>query len=251
MKITPLEIRQKTFEKAFRGLDKEEVEAYILSLSQEWERVLNENKEYKRKLETSQKEVEKLREVESSLFRTLKTAEDTGANMIDQAEKTAELYLRESQMKAEAILNEAETKARDKMEEADIQSRHAVEEMEEQLKALGQTYRVLENYRDDLLSNIKMLSNDSLEKVARATSQIRSFDLEEQIMKAKSISTTFKLKNRNSKTEPTPKVQEEEKITSINTEVSRKKEIVKEPRIEPPLPTTRSTERKSFFDDIE
>ena len=60
MKITPLEIRQKTFEKAFRGLDKEEVEAYILSLSQEWERVLDENKEYKIKLEASQKEVEKI-----------------------------------------------------------------------------------------------------------------------------------------------------------------------------------------------
>lgn len=254
MKITPLEIRQKTFEKAFRGLDKEEVEAYILSLSQEWERVLDENKEFKIKLEASQKEVEKLREVESSLFRTLKTAEDTGANMIDQAEKAAELHLRESQIRAEAMLNDAETKSRDKMEEADIQSRHAVEEMEEQLKALGQTYRMLENYRDDLLSNIKMLSQDGLEKVERATNQIKSFDLEEQIMKAKSISTTFKLRNRNSQPEPAPinekeisDVKDEEK--EITPEVNK---IENEPLIEHPLPTrAHSTENKSFFDNIE
>ncbi len=253
MKITPLEIRQKTFEKAFRGLDKEEVEAYILSLSQEWERVLDENKEYKIKLEASQKEVEKLREVESSLFRTLKTAEDTGANMIDQAEKAAELHLRESQMKAEAMLNEAETKARDKMEEADIQSRHAVEEMEEQLKALGQTYRVLENYRDDLLANIKMFSNDALEKVERSSNQIKSFDLEEQIMKAKSISTTFKLKNRNTPTDIKQSIQDETPADSHIPESEARSEEPTNQEVDntqtEPAPAV--TENKSFFDDIQ
>jgi len=44
------------------------------------------------KLEASENEVEKLREVESSLFKTLKTAEDTGANLIDQANKLAEIH---------------------------------------------------------------------------------------------------------------------------------------------------------------
>ena len=248
MKITPLEIRQKTFEKAFRGLDKEEVEAYIMSLSQEWERVLDENKEYRIKLEASQKEVEKLREVESSLFRTLKTAEDTGANMIDQAEKAAELYLRESQMKAEAMLNEAETKARDKIEEADILSRHAVEEMEEQLKTLGQTYRMLENYRDDLLANIKMLSTDALEKVARATGQIKNFDMEEQIMRAKSISTSFKLQSRN--TQDDTAVPKDEKPVVEETHEAKEEEIV-ELKSKPAPATIKPSKNKSFFDDIE
>jgi len=50
MKITPLEIRQKEFEKKLRGYDKEEVNAFLESLSKEWERVLDENKEYKIKL---------------------------------------------------------------------------------------------------------------------------------------------------------------------------------------------------------
>ena len=44
MKITPLEIRQKTFEKVFRGYEKDEVNAYLQSLSMEWERMLDENK---------------------------------------------------------------------------------------------------------------------------------------------------------------------------------------------------------------
>jgi len=45
MKITPLEIRQKDFEKKMRGYDKDEVNAFLQSLSQEWERTLDETKE--------------------------------------------------------------------------------------------------------------------------------------------------------------------------------------------------------------
>ena len=74
MKITPLEIRQKTFERTLRGYDKDEVNAFLLSLSQEWERMMDEVKEVRQKLESSEREVGKLREVETSLFKTLKTA---------------------------------------------------------------------------------------------------------------------------------------------------------------------------------
>ena len=84
MKITPIEIRQKTFERVLRGYDKEEVNAFLQSLSQEWERVLEENREYRFKLEVTQKEVQKLREVETSLYRTLKTAEDTSTQLINR-----------------------------------------------------------------------------------------------------------------------------------------------------------------------
>ena len=51
MKITALDIRQKTFEKAFRGLDKDEVQAFLLTLSQQWERMGDENRELRMKLE--------------------------------------------------------------------------------------------------------------------------------------------------------------------------------------------------------
>ena len=36
MNITPLEIRQKEFEKGFRGYDNDEVSAFLNSLSIEW-----------------------------------------------------------------------------------------------------------------------------------------------------------------------------------------------------------------------
>ena len=185
MKITPLEIRQKTFEKAFRGLDKDEVTAFLISLSQEWEKMNDENKELKIKLESSEREVEKLREVENSLFKTLKTAEDTGANMIDQANKTAELHLKETEIRAEALMNDAKTRAKDMLEDAEIRAKNATEEMDERIRSLAQVYRTLENLRDDLISDIKSFANDTLEKTDRIKSQIKKIDIEEDLLKVK------------------------------------------------------------------
>ena len=151
MKITPLEIRQKTFEKAFRGLDKDEVNAFLLSLSHEWERMVDDNKNSKIKLEQAEKEVQKLREVENTLFRTLKTAEDTSASVIDQANKTAELHMREVQMSSDGLMNEAKRSARIIIENADEKAREILEEMQKEVKEIEENYRIIENQRDNLL----------------------------------------------------------------------------------------------------
>jgi len=184
MKITPLEIRQKTFEKAFRGLDKDEVVAFLISLSQEWEKVIDENKELKIKLEAAEKEVEKLREVESSLFKTLKTAEDTGASMVEQANKTAELHLKEVQIQAEALLNEAKSKSKGLIEESESTVRQTIENMEMEVKSLKHVYKTMENLRDNLLDDLRNITNDVSEKVKRATEKVKSVDFDEVIRMA-------------------------------------------------------------------
>jgi cell division initiation protein len=179
MKITPIEIRQKTFEKHFRGYDKEEVNAFLITLSQEWEKVIDENKEYRFRLDAAEKEIKKLREVENSLYKTLKTAEDTGATLIAQAQKTAELNMKESQMKAEVTINDAKMKAKSIIEEAESRARTALEDMQNELRDLERHYKNLEAYRDNLISDLKHFSGDLNEKINRAYSQIKrmNFDI--------------------------------------------------------------------------
>ncbi|MDN5203564.1 DivIVA domain-containing protein [Fulvivirgaceae bacterium BMA10] len=217
MKITPLDIRQKSFEKVFRGYDKEEVNAFLKSLSQEWEKLLDETKELRLKLEASEKEVEKLRQVETSLFKTLKTAEDTGANLIDQANKAAELHLKESQMKAEGLLSEAQSKARSIIEEAEIESKSIIEDMEGEVKSLKQSYKILEAYYDDLLNNFKNLAQDTLQKVDKINEQRKETGLESHILKAKEVVNQSKERtqtktNFNTKSKPS-----ESKDSSLNS----------------------------------
>lgn len=232
MKITPLEIRQKAFEKVLRGYDKDEVNAFLLTLSQEWERILDETKEIRIKLEATEREVGKLREVESSLFKTLKTAEDTGANVIGQANKTAELILRENQLKADAILNEAKSKAKNTIEEAEMISRQMLEEMEARLKTMGQHYKTLELHRDNLLSDLKRLAGETIDRVERAKSAARDFDPDQHLALAK----------RESKKALFPNAELESEIKKSLPPIVT--ETVKTVMVE-------STQQRSFFDDIQ
>ncbi len=167
MNITPLEIRQKEFEKNFRGFDKDEVKAFLNSLSIEWEKINESNKELKYKLESTQEEVKKLREVENSLFKTLKTAEDTGANMIEQATKTAELHMKETEMKADALMSEAKSRAKNIIEDAENKAQHIVDDMEDEIRQLEQVFRSLDSNKNSLLSDLKMLAEDILAKLGR------------------------------------------------------------------------------------
>ncbi len=166
MKITPIEIRQKVFaEKMLRGYDKDEVLAFLQSLSQEWENVLEENREYRIKLEVTQKEVQKLREVETSLYKTLKTAEDTSSQLVEQAHRSAELEMREARNQAESLLNEARTKAQKMIQDAENQSRIKLEETLDELKTRESDFRQLERLKDSLIKEIQNIASDTLERI--------------------------------------------------------------------------------------
>ena len=218
MKITPLEIRQKDFEKKLRGYDKDEVSAFLQSLSNEWERVLEENKDLNFKLQQSEKEVAKLREVESSLFKTLKTAEDTGANVIDQANKAAELHMKETQMNAEALLNESKNKARAMIEKAEMEARLIIDELQEAVKNIQQNHRDIQNQRDLAIQELKNLSVTLIEKVERNAQETKEFKLDDYVQRVKRLARESEERIKSEKTD----VRIESKIIEVQEEVADK-----------------------------
>lgn len=220
MKITPLEIRQKAFESAFRGYDKDEVNAFLLSLSQEWEKVVEDQKELKYKLESTEKEVGKLREVESSLFKTLKTAEATGNNMVEQANKQAELHLRETQLKAETILNNARSRAKEIIDSAEEKADSIIGAMEDRVRQLEQNYRMLENYRENLLSDLIVLANNTLERVDAAESKIKKHDIEGIMHRAERAGKELKAERKKVNTDEELPVAERPETEANNSEKS-------------------------------
>jgi cell division initiation protein len=187
MKITPLDIRQKTFEIKFRGYDKDEVQAFLNSLSHEWERVQDDYKETKIRHEVMQKEVEKLRQVENSLYKTLKTAEDTGASLIEQSNRSAELHIKEAQMKADETIKAANEKAKFIVENAEKTSKVILEEMRDAIKSVETDFHRLESLKESLLLELKNLSKDTLEKTEKYQNQKNRFDFDDHLKKAKSF----------------------------------------------------------------
>jgi cell division initiation protein len=265
MRVTPLEIRQKTFEKNFRGYQIDEVNGFLQTLSQEWERIQDDNKELRIKLEATEREVNKLREVESSLYKTLKTAEDTGANVIEQARLSADLHMKETQMRADAIMHEAKTKAKDTIEESDQRAKEIVAEMEERLKMLVENYKKLESSREDLLADLKRLGNETLERVERARNHTKEFDADEHLVTARREARKIAFPNNYG--EKILRPEPVSAITHIHTEqmistqhvvqLVEKKEVIVEPQpvavLVESTPVTVAPARKvlkSFFDEI-
>ena len=241
MKITPIEIRQKEFQKAFRGIDRDEVKAFLLSLSQEWEHVLDESKELRFRLEGSERELDKLRERENSVFKTMKTAEEAGANMIEQTKKETELQLKASKLQSEEIVNEARARSKSIIENADQKSRAILNEMMDKIKSLESNYNHLFDQREKLINQLKNFIRDNGEKIEKLTRQIP--DKESQKM-AKNAMDLFN-SNVAAKSEIQP-VAENEEIQP--PAVQHQAETVKNEVVE----ISKSDQsKKSFFDEIE
>ncbi|MBD2702652.1 DivIVA domain-containing protein [Spirosoma sp. BT702] len=167
MKITPIEIRQHTFEKALRGYKPDDVDAFLISLSQEWERVTGEQKMLKMQLELAEKELNKLKEVEMTLFRTLKSAEDTSAQIAEQANRAGEQKIAEAQQKADEITAEARKKAALLVQDAENQARYLKDNIINDLKSLEHDFKALEGYKDNLALQIRTLANNAVDSVER------------------------------------------------------------------------------------
>ncbi|MCC5931273.1 MAG: DivIVA domain-containing protein [Cyclobacteriaceae bacterium] len=240
MKITPLEVRQKSFEKVFRGYDKDEVQAFLNTLSQEWEKMLDEVKELRIKLESSEREVEKLREVENSLFKTLKTAEDTGANMIQQANKAAELQLKETQMKSEKIMRESQNKARSIIEGAEKRARDIISDMMDEMRILEQTYSQILSAKENLISELKNFAAETIDKVDGYKARKPKFNLDKHISAARELSMSlneFYVSNDDSSEEA------EQESADVPEEETKKEK--------PKNDLSIASSEKSFFDSIE
>ncbi|SDE24991.1 cell division initiation protein [Dyadobacter soli] len=167
MKISAIEIRKHTFEKIFRGYDPDEVDAFLNSLSQEWERYSSENNLLKMQLEYAEKELAKLKDIESTLFRTLKAAEDTSKLIEKEANENAEKRIEESRVTANELVTEAEQRTSQIIRQTEDRLAKFKEDFAQEVKFQERDFRAIENFRDNLIVQLSSLANSALETVER------------------------------------------------------------------------------------
>ncbi|PWJ54516.1 cell division initiation protein [Dyadobacter jejuensis] len=167
MKISAIDIRKHTFEKIFRGYEPEAVDAFLNSLSQEWERFTSENRQLKAQLEQTQNELAKLKDIESSLFRTLKTAEETGRQIEKEALEEAEKRKEEAISLSDSMILEAEERTQKVIADTELRLQNLKEEFVNEVKNQERDFRAIENYRDNLMVQLSSLANNTLETIER------------------------------------------------------------------------------------
>ncbi|MCK4773351.1 MAG: DivIVA domain-containing protein, partial [Candidatus Krumholzibacteria bacterium] len=111
MRITPLDIRKQEFRKAMRGLDADEVYAFLSTVGDEYESILTDNKALRERLLELDDKVQEYRTMERTLRDTLLTAERVTAESKENARREAGLIIKEAQLEAEKALRNINTEA--------------------------------------------------------------------------------------------------------------------------------------------
>ena len=145
-------------------------------------------------------------------------------------------------------MNEAKSKAKDTIEESDMRAKQIVAEMEDRLKMLVENYKKLESSRDDLLTELKRISSDALERAERARNAAKDFDADQHLNMAKREGKKMIYPNldfdRPAKVE-TPR----QEVVRQETMIIKEKEVLIEQTMVPETIASAKTLR-SFFDEI-
>lgn len=107
MKLTPLDIRKQEFKKAFRGVDPEEVEAFLSMVADEFELLIREKNHLNDELIKLRTQLKDYQQVEHTLRETLVKAQNTVDESRANSKREAEIVIQEAELKAEQIIREA------------------------------------------------------------------------------------------------------------------------------------------------
>ena len=108
------------------GYDKDEVNAFINEVTDQFERMLNKLKQKDADIEALKKELTKYENLESTLNKTILAAEEVSNNMRSVARSESKSILDEARKNASRILNDALMKAEKAQNDAEMLKRRIV-----------------------------------------------------------------------------------------------------------------------------
>ena len=105
MALTPMEIHNKEFSKAFRGYNEEEVDEFLDEIVVDYERLYKENLDFKDRVAMLSDEIRHYKAVEDTLKETLVTAQKAADDVVENSKKKAELIIQEAENAHKEVLD--------------------------------------------------------------------------------------------------------------------------------------------------
>jgi len=150
MRITPLDIRHKEFSRGVRGYKDSEVDEFLDQITEEFERMFNENIDHKEKLEALEEKISHYQNIEDTLQKTLISAQHQAEELKQNAQKEADLILRDAELKTRSIVNDSYAE-RQKIQRSVQALKQKHEDMRYQLRKIIETYaNILDQDMDTL-----------------------------------------------------------------------------------------------------
>ncbi|HEY7364944.1 MAG TPA: DivIVA domain-containing protein [Methylomirabilota bacterium] len=107
MRLTPLDIRQQQFTvRMFRGLDPQEVDAFLEDVAEDYESVLKENGMLREQMTALEERSRGLIDREKALQDTLLTTQRLAEEMKESARREAQLIMREAELRGDKFVED-------------------------------------------------------------------------------------------------------------------------------------------------
>ena len=155
-----------SFSKSFRGYDVSEVDAYVQSVQHQETESQNALAKSNQKTAELEAEVARLREIESSLFRALKLAEESQQNFTAKMEKEAKSILDKASKEAEAIKKKADTEAQKQAVLTENERKQTLAQANQELKEQERQLRNLQEAKIEIANQLKQISEQTLGSIA-------------------------------------------------------------------------------------
>ena len=104
--ITPIEIQNKEFRRAFRGYSEDEVDDFLKIVTEDFEALYKENMDLQEKVTLYQEQVSRYKSIEETLNATLITAQSAAEDTCVAANKKAKIIVEEAQLQSKHIIDE-------------------------------------------------------------------------------------------------------------------------------------------------
>jgi cell division initiation protein len=168
--IKPIDVRRKEFKNSLRGYDQNQVDDFLDSVADEFERTYAENGRMREEISGLRERLQQFSDLEGSIRAALVHAEQAAKDLRESANREAETVRESARREAELTINEA--KARSHQMLADSSARvERVQESYEALRQAKQSFaddfrRLLKSYAD-VMENIDVSSAREIESSLR------------------------------------------------------------------------------------
>ena len=119
MNVSPLDLRQQRFRKAFRGFDPVEVTAFLVAVADDYEQALRETDRLRQELMRLEVVLAENRGQEKNLQSTLMTAQKLSDDIKANAEQEAKRIVREAERRSDLLLDKTQARLEDIQQEID------------------------------------------------------------------------------------------------------------------------------------
>ncbi|HEY2031808.1 MAG TPA: DivIVA domain-containing protein [Myxococcales bacterium] len=150
MKLTPLDLQQKSFRKVrLGGLDEREVRAFLEACASEMEEMARKLNRQDEELRRREARINEFRDREQLLQSTLTTAQKLSEDMKSHTRKEADIVLSDAELQAEKIIANAQSRRMQLVQEIDELKRAKASFLQQLGSILDQHKAVLDHIRGE------------------------------------------------------------------------------------------------------